>query len=37
MSGVRELLGDRGLGWEEGMALTGDRVEWKRVVRGGGV
>jgi len=34
VSGVKELLRDRGLGWEEGLRLTEDRNEWKRVVRG---
>ena len=34
MSNVRELLRDRGKNWEEGIWLTEDRNEWKRLLKG---
>ena len=34
LSGFKELLRDRGLRWEEGLRLTEDRNEWKRLVKG---
>ena len=34
MSNVKELLRDRGMNWEEGVLLTEDRNEWKRLMKG---